>query len=49
MIHETIKSFFESAITCTVDNISKYALHPDVDFSRTKIHPADKLLPFLIT
>lgn len=49
MIHETIKSFLESAIACTVDNISKYALHPDVDFSRTKILPADKLLSFLIT
>lgn len=49
MIHETIKSFLDSAIAYTVNDISKYTVHPDVDLVRTKKLPADKLLSFLIS
>lgn len=49
MIHETIKSFLDSAITYTVNDISKYTVHPDTDLLRTKKLPADKLLSFLIS
>lgn len=48
MIHKTIKSFLDAAISCTVNDISKYTVHPDFDLLRNKKLPADKLLSFLI-
>lgn len=49
MIHETIKSFLDSAIAFTVNDISKFTNHPDSDLLRNRKLPADKLLSFLIS
>ena len=48
MIHETIKSFLNTAIDSTVKDISNYTLHPESDLVRSKKLPADKLLSFFI-
>lgn len=49
MTHETIKSFFNSAVQHVADNISQYVVNPLKDFTRNRKITPEKLITFLVT
>lgn len=49
MTHETIKSFFNSAVRHVADNISQYVVNPLKDFTRNRKITPEKLITFLVT
>ena len=49
MIHQNIKDLFESSVEHICSDISKYAMHPDVDFQRTRKISARSLISFLVS
>jgi hypothetical protein len=48
MFHQTVKSFFSSAVAGVVSDIYQYVGNPGKDLSRNKKLPADKLISFLV-
>lgn len=49
MPHQVIKDFLNSAISSTVENISRFAVCSEKNFTRRKKIPADQLISFLIS
>ena len=49
MIHQKIKDLFESSVEHICSDISEYAMHPDVDFKRTRKISARSLISFLVS
>lgn len=49
MVHQQIKDLFFSSVASVVSDISKYTLHPDSDFQRSRKIPANKLISFLVS
>ena len=49
MIHQKIKDLFESSVEHICSDISEYAMHPDVDFKRTRKISARSLIFFLVS
>ena len=49
MIHQDIKNIFLSSVEHICSDISKYAVHPDVDFQRNRKLSPQKLISFLVS
>ena len=49
MSHEKIKNLFLKAVSSVASDISRYAIHPEKDFSRNKKLPPDKLISFMVS
>lgn len=49
MSHEKIKTLFSEAVCSVASDISRYAIHPEKDFSRNKKLPPDKLISFMVS
>lgn len=49
MIHQNIKDLFESSVEHICSDISEYAMHPDVDFQRSRKISPQKLISFLVS
>lgn len=49
MIHQKIKDLFGSSVEHICSDISAYAMHPDVDFQRTRKISARSLISFLVS
>ncbi len=49
MIHQNIKDLFKSSVEYVCSDISKYSIHPDVDFQRTRKISPQTLISFLVS
>ena len=49
MSPEEIKKLFLDAVSSVTSDISRYTIHPEKDFTRTRKLPPDKLISFLVS
>ena len=49
MSHKIIKHLFSEAVNSVASDISRYAIHPEKDLTRSKKLPPDKLISFLLS